>query len=115
LINYVQPGNVLELTAPSGGVVSGAAVQIGQMVGIATTSAAQAAKFNLAVTGVFTVVKATGETWGEGELVYFDGTEFTTTGTSNLLVGVAVAAAGSADTSGVLRLNGIAQADEAGE
>lgn len=111
--NYIQPGQVIEFAAPSGGVTSGDVVQIGQIVGVATTTAAQTVRFNLAVTGVYTVPKATGEAWTEGALVYFDGTEMTTTASGSLLAGVAVAAAGSSDTTGVVRLNGAGSADAA--
>jgi predicted RecA/RadA family phage recombinase len=114
--NYIQPGNVIEFTA-TGTIASGDAVQVGQLVGIATTDAASGAKFNLAVSGVFQVTKATHATdqaWTEGMLVYWNGTAFTKTSAGNLLVGVATKAAASTSAVGVLRLNGSAKADEAG-
>ena len=47
--NFVQPGDVVELTAPSGGVVSGTVYLIGALVVVATVTAAEGAKFNGAV------------------------------------------------------------------
>jgi hypothetical protein len=46
--------------------------------------------------------KATSQAWTEGALVYWSGTNFTTTSSSNRLVGHAVAAADSADTTGTV-------------
>lgn len=113
--NYVQPGVVLDLTAPTGGVTSGVAVQIGQLLGIPAVTAAEGETFACQVVGVFDVPKTAAEAWTEGALVYFDSAagEFTTVSTGNLLAGAAVAAAAGADATGRIRLNGVAQANSA--
>lgn len=106
--NYQASGDQLTLTAPSGGVVSGSAYKIGSLVVVAAGSAAENDPFVGLPSGVFTVVKATGATWSVGEKIYWDDTakKFTTTATSNTLVGVATAAAASGDTTGSARLDG---------
>jgi predicted RecA/RadA family phage recombinase len=107
--NYIQPGNVLPLTAPSGGVTSGLCYLIGTLVVVAQDTQAVGVTFQGKVTGVFTLPKATGQTWAEGAKLYWDNTakNFTTTSTSNTLAGVAVAAALSGDTTGSVRLDGV--------
>ena len=59
--NYQQPGDVLELTAPAGGVTSGVPVQIGQLLVIPAVTVAATVAFNGQVVGVFKAMpKATG-------------------------------------------------------
>lgn len=99
--NYVQPGDTLTVAAPSGGVVSGAAVVIGNLRGFAVATAAEGADVAIARTGVFTTsIKATGTAWAVGDLVYLkaDGTEFNKTASGNTLFGFAAAPAASGDT-----------------
>jgi predicted RecA/RadA family phage recombinase len=112
--NYVQPGESIEFTAPSGGVVSGRGVQIGQLLVIATVTAAEGARFNGLTCGVITHAKTAGEAWAEGAALYWDETahEFTTTSAGNLQAGVAAVAALSADTEGTVRLDGIGRAHD---
>ena len=105
--NFIQPGMVLTLTAPGGGVSSGDGVQIGQIFGVALRDAAAGAEFELQVLGVFTLPKDTGTAWTEGALLYWDGTEVDTVATGKLLIGVAAAAATMGATSGDVRLNGV--------
>ena len=117
--NYVQPGEVLSLTTPGGGVVSGLGYKIGSLVVIAltTVTAAQVTadptiKFSALVRGVATVVKegaGSGQVWSEGLKIYWDNNakKFTVTSGGNTLVGAAVAAALTAAPSGVLRLDGV--------
>lgn len=109
--NFIQPGDVVEFTAPGGGVTSGTPVQIGQLVVVPAVTAAAAARFNGQVVGVFTLPKLAGQAWAEGALLYFDATpgEFTTTAIGNLLAGTAAEAALSGDTTGKVRLDGVAR------
>lgn len=109
--NYVAPGEVLELTAPSGGVVSGFPVLIGSLVVVPTVTAAQTEKFSALVAGVVTVPKATGTAWTEGLKLYWDVADgqFNTSSSGNTLAGVAAAAALSAAATGQIRLDGMAR------
>lgn len=104
--NYIQPGNILDLTAPAGGVVSGVPVLIGALLVIAGVSAAEGKPFSGAVEGVFDVPAANSQAWVEGALVYWDDTakRFTTTVGSNTKKGVAVAAKGSSAVVGRVKL-----------
>lgn len=111
--NFEQLGDVLTLTAPSGGVVGGNFYGIGAFLVCASVTAAAGEKFAGKLTGVFSVTKATGQTWSEGEIVYFDdGTgSFTTSAVGNAKAGAAVAAALTGDTTGLVRLDGVSHAD----
>lgn len=77
--NFVQDGDVLPLTAPAGGVVSGAPYTIGTLAVVALVSAAEGEQFSAKATGVFDLPCDTGLTTGakvsllSGELVA-DGT-----------------------------------------
>jgi predicted RecA/RadA family phage recombinase len=113
--NYIQPGKVVTLTAPLGGVVSGKFYQIGQLVVCASGTAKIGEKFEASLEGVYTAPKATGQVWSEGAILYFDDAagKFTTVAEGNLRSGCAVAAAGSSDATGSVRLDGIARENEA--
>lgn len=103
--NFVQPGNVLTLTAPAGGVVSGAGYMIGDLFVVALHDAAEGAAFEGQCVGVWQLPRKSGEAWTEGAAIYWDGAECTTTATGNKLIGHAAAAAGDTAISGYVRLN----------
>jgi predicted RecA/RadA family phage recombinase len=107
--NYQQPGDVMEFTAPTGGVVAGTPKLIGNLLTIPMVSAAQTLPFEGATTGVWTMPKATGIVWTEGMILYWDNTagNVTNVTTSNYRIGVAAAAAASGDATGKVRLNGV--------
>ncbi len=56
--NYVQPGSVLTVPAPAGGVAAGDPVLIGNLFGIAATTEAAGDPVEVSTTGVFIVPKA---------------------------------------------------------
>jgi predicted RecA/RadA family phage recombinase len=91
---FSQTGKVLTLTAPTGGVVSGTAYQIGSIVVVATETVAQTLPFEGVPIGVFDVPKVADEPWTEGMKVYWDDSEGKFTldpdTATNPLVGVAV-------------------------
>lgn len=112
--NYVQPGEVLALTAPVGGVTVGTALKIGSLVVVPLVTAAAAASFSAMVTGVAEVAKTTGTAWTEGLAIYWDASESKFSGlvlgdAGDCLVGVATEAAGSSDTTGKVRFDGVAR------
>lgn len=99
--NFVEPGESLTLTAPSGspgGVVSGTPVLIGSLVAIPMETAAAGERFAAQVKGVYKGSKVATETWTEGLKIYYDNGPglFTSTAGSNTLVGVASEAARAA-------------------
>lgn len=109
--NFIQPGGTLDLTAPSGGVVTGLTYKIGTLIVVALVTKDQTLKFAAATEGVFEVPKAASQAWTEGAAVYWDDTNkvYTTTSSGNTKAGVAVVAVGSGagEVLGIVRLNGI--------
>jgi predicted RecA/RadA family phage recombinase len=111
MINFVQPGDVIEFTAPSGGVVAGVPKQIGQCVVVPAITAAQTLKFNGCITGVFDLPKIGSQAWTEGAVVFWDeaNDRCTTAGAGNIQLGICVKAVGSGagETTGRVRLDGV--------
>lgn len=105
--NFVQKGEIVTIAAPYA-LSSGDPALVGSLFGIAATNAASGAEVEAMTVGVFHLPKKTGEAWVAGDKIYWNDTarECTTTATGNNLVGVALAAAASAATTGVVRLNG---------
>lgn len=69
--NYVQPGNVMTITATAA-ILSGQVVAVGNTLGVATGDIANGAKGEIAVNGVFVVPKVTGAVIAAGESVLWD-------------------------------------------
>ncbi len=103
--NFVQPGDVISVAAPAN-VNAGAAVLVGSLFGVAVNTALSGAQVEIAVTGVFDLPKTAAQAWTVGQLLYWSGTAVTNVASTNKLIGVAAAAALSADTIGRVRLNG---------
>lgn len=105
--NYIQPGDTLNLTAPSGGVASGQATLFGSIFGVAAKDAAAGKKVAVKVEGVFTLPKATGAGIDEGAKVYWITADkkVTATAGSNTFIGHAVEAATSGATTVAVRLS----------
>lgn len=114
-LNYQQEGDVIDFTAPAGGVLAGTAYLIGQLLVVALVSAAAGATFSGKATGVWELPKLSAQAWTEGALVYWDNSNkrLTTVATGNTLVGVAAAAAANPSATGLARLNGAARPAEA--
>jgi len=108
---YAEPGEIIPLTAPSGGVVAGTAYKIGSLVVVATVTVAQTLMFSALVRGVVSHAKVSAQEWTEGVKVYWDNSakNFTTTSGSNTLVGVAAAFAANPTATGYVRLDGVAR------
>ena len=102
---FIQPGEHVTIPA-SAATASGDGVLEGALFGVALHDAASGADLTLGVVGVYELPKASGEAWTVGARLYWDGTEATTTAAGNTLIGAAVQAAGSAATTGRVRLNG---------
>lgn len=106
--NFVQPGDMITVAAPNGGIASGAGVLAGSLFGIAACTAAEGADVEIKTTGVFDLPKASGAIT-QGAKVYWDDTakNVTTTASGNSLIGVAAAATASGASTVRVRLNGI--------
>ena len=102
--NYIQAGDIVSILAPAA-VVSGQGVLTGSLFGVAVHDAASGAPLSLAVHGVFTLPKTTGQAWTQGQLVYWSGTAVTNVASTNKLIGCALVAAASGDTVGTVLVN----------
>jgi predicted RecA/RadA family phage recombinase len=98
--NYVQPGRLLTVPAPTGGAVSGAPVLIGSLFGVAQHDAAEGADLEILTEEVVELPKATPLAIDLGDRLFWNTTDsvLDKTATAQLCVGVAVVAAASADT-----------------
>jgi predicted RecA/RadA family phage recombinase len=105
--NFVQPGRMLTLTAPSGGVASGDGVMVGSVFGVAAFDAAEGAEVEVATEGVFELKKTTGAAWTVGLPIFWNDTTKKAATSGDLQIGVAVAAAGSSAAVGLVKLDPI--------
>lgn len=102
--NFIQPGNIVDLTAPAGGLASGQAHLFGALFGVATTAAAEGQRLAVSLEGVFALPKVEGDSLAEGEAAYWDGAAITAESAGNTLVGHAVEAAQAAATTVYVRV-----------
>lgn len=72
--NFVQPGNSIEVLAPTGGVVSGQAFIVGSHFGVASKDAADGDPVNMLTEGVVRVQKLGSDNMVVGEKVNFNDT-----------------------------------------
>lgn len=108
---YSQEAEIVEFTAPAGGVVSGTPYLIGSLLVVATHDAVATASFRGLVIGIADIVKVSAQAWTEGVKIYWDNSakNMTTTAGGNTLVGVAAAAAANPSATGKVRLDGVAR------
>ncbi|MGH6866085.1 MAG: DUF2190 family protein [Methyloceanibacter sp.] len=92
--SFLQPGDVVPLIAPEGGVLSGQPILVGSIFGVAAYDAAEGDEVEAQVVGVFELPKASGAIT-QGALIYFDADPgvLTATATDNVLIGAATEAA----------------------
>lgn len=108
--NHVQPGKVLEFTAPSGGVVSGQGYVIGNTFGVSLVDAAVGELFRMSVDECWELAAASADAWAEGALLYWDDSskELSDQATSGFfLVGVALGAKVATEVLAKVRLNAV--------
>lgn len=111
--NFLQPGEIVDLPAPTGGVESGKPYKIGQLLGVAVKDAAQTVVTPFALVGVYELPKKAADNVSTvGALLYWDNAEgeLTVTAAGNLLVGASVATAGATTTTVKIRLDGVSRA-----
>lgn len=106
--NGIQDGKTLDITAPYA-VLSGGMVKVGTIIGVAITDIASGSIGTVERSGVYEVVKTTGEAWAVGDKIYWDNTakSCTTTASGNTLCGAATEIAASGATVGRVFLDGV--------
>jgi predicted RecA/RadA family phage recombinase len=109
---FVQPGETLDLTAPTGGVVSGQGYVIGSLFVIAGTSVPAGSLFAGKAEGVFDLAKLGTAVLAEGARVSWDDTNkrVVAPGTGFFPIGATVVAAGNGATVARVRLDGVSTA-----
>jgi len=109
---FIQPGNIITVVAPVGGITAGQGLLIGGLFGIATSSALQGYDVEIAVTGVFDMPKASAAVIAQGDQVAWDDTakEIALPGVGLYPIGIATTAAGNGATTLSVRLDGVGTA-----
>lgn len=106
---FIQPGETVTVTAPSGGAVSGVGYMTGNLFGVWAFSADAGADCEMTTEGVFDIAKDT-SSYSVGDAVYWDedNKKASASGFSAGLtrIGVAIVAAVSGDSSVRCRLDG---------
>ncbi len=107
--NFIQNGHILRVTAPVGGVTSGAAMIVGSIFGIAAYSSSEGDPVELGTTGVYQLPKATAAVFAVGTRAAWDDTakNINVPGTGRFPVGIVTEAAGNGTTSVAVRLDGV--------
>jgi len=107
--NYVQPGNVVSVTAPADGLSAGAGVLIGSLFGVAAIAAEASTPVEIETVGVFDLDKTAGDTFTQGATVYWNATTkaCTSTASSNTKIGAALLATSGSSPTVRVRLNGV--------
>lgn len=106
--NFIQRGDTLTLPAAPYALAPGDGALVGSIFGVSQNASESGEECVLAVTGVHRLVKVLSDDIDVGDLVWWDdGDKVATVATSgNSLIGIAVAAAGTSDTTVDVRLNG---------
>lgn len=107
--NFVQNGHMITVTAPAGGIKSGAGMIVGNLFGIATMDAAEGKNVEMATTGVFDLPKAPAAVFTLGQRVAWDATngQVVTPATGAYPIGVVTQAAANGATTAWVRLDGV--------
>jgi len=106
--NYVQPGDVITVTAPAD-VASGVLIKVGMIVGVTQYAALSGQPVEISTTGVFDLAKTSAQAWATvGLPIYFipgSGLLTTANTSGNQFVGVNVETAANPSGTGRIRLN----------
>jgi predicted RecA/RadA family phage recombinase len=105
---YSQPGNVITCDSLPYARNKGQGVQWGKMFGVAQQTKAISTACEVEVVGVQLLDATNPEAWTDGATIYWDDAtkKATTTVATNLKIGHARGAKGSAATTGYVRLSG---------
>jgi predicted RecA/RadA family phage recombinase len=108
--NFIQRGDMITVTAPTGGVTSGQGVVVGNLFGVAATTAAEDENVEIATVGVYELPKLASAVIAAGARVAWNDTakQVVLPGTGMVPIGIATAAAGNGVTTVRVRLDGVA-------
>jgi predicted RecA/RadA family phage recombinase len=106
--NFIQTGDTLTVIAPAN-VLSGQAVLVGALFGVACNDAVQGTPVEIKRTGVYSLAATTADTGVIGAKIYWDNTakRLTTTATNNTLVGALATAKSGTEASAAVLLDGV--------
>jgi predicted RecA/RadA family phage recombinase len=106
--NFIQTGDTLTVIAPAN-VLSGQAVLVGALFGVACNDAVQGTPVEIKRTGVYSLAATTTDTGVIGAKIYWDNTakRLTTTATNNTLVGALATAKSGTEASAAVLLDGV--------
>jgi predicted RecA/RadA family phage recombinase len=110
--NFVQPGDLVTVAAPTGGIASGQGVLIGALFGVAAITQAEGSDVEIATRGVFDLAKMNGAEFTPGAAVYWDAATKTaaagiSTAGGDARIGVALEVAGPSAATVRCRLDGV--------
>ncbi len=110
--NFIQRGDMITVTAPTGGVTSGQGVLVGNLFGVAAKTAAEGESVEIATVGVYELPKLVSAVIAAGARVAWDDTtkQVVLPGTGMVPIGIATGAAGNGLTTVRVRLDGVATA-----
>ncbi len=104
--NFVQDGDVIEVTAPEDK-SSGEGCLVGQLFGVCVSDSDSGDSVQIKTTGVFAIAKLSAQAWTQGEVIYWDDDNtYCTSSDTGVPIGVATEAADNPSATGRVRLNG---------
>jgi predicted RecA/RadA family phage recombinase len=110
--NFIQRGDMITVTAPTGGVTSGQGVLVGNLFGVAATTAAEGESAEIATIGVYELPKLVSAVIAACARVAWDNTakQVVLPATGMVPIGIATVAAGNGIATVRVRLDGVATA-----
>jgi len=110
--NFIQRGDMITVTAPTGGVTSGQGLLVGNLFGVAATTAAEGDSVEMATVGVYELPKLASAVIATGARIAWDDTakQVVLPGTGMVPIGIATVAAGNGAVTARVRLDGVATA-----
>jgi predicted RecA/RadA family phage recombinase len=108
--NFIQRGDMITVTAPTGGVTSGQGVLVSNLFGVTATTAVEGESVEIATVGVYELPKLASAVIAAGVRVAWDDTakQVVLPGTGMVPIGIAMVAAGNGIAIVRVRLDGIA-------
>lgn len=101
---YVQPANIITVTAPTGGALSDQGVLIGTLFGIAQFDAVESAEVEILTEGVVEIAKTAALQIDVGDRLFWDGANKVVNKTATAQVCVGVAVSSAANPSGTVSM-----------